>query len=175
MIITEGSDGRIVLCSFWRAIFARFLYISQAPHSPNPIVVSGWNWVTAEGSVACLINLIRERHRSSETREVRDVTSVKTRQLNGSRPFACLPWESACAGSGTKCSLQLNVPAADVPSIPATRSALSCRHANVTPPNRVGKPARVTRSWVLVFDSGHVHWFHHWPRGLLRSVMLCGF
>jgi len=44
--------------------------------------------VTAKGSVTFLINLIRERHKISETQEVKYVTMVKTRHLNRSRPFA---------------------------------------------------------------------------------------
>lgn len=64
--------------------------MSQTPPSAYPIVVSDWNWVTAKGSVNCLINLILERHSSSEAHEVKYVTIVKIWQFNGSRPFCLL-------------------------------------------------------------------------------------
>ena len=99
--------------------------------------------MTAKGSVTSLINLIREQHKISETQEVKYVTMVKTRHLNGSRPFAYLPWERARAGSGMQCSLLTKRSAGDVPS--AARSTLSCNHNSVKQLRRVGKPARVTR------------------------------
>jgi len=99
--------------------------------------------MTAKGSVTSLINLIREQHKISETQEVKYVTMVKTRHLNGSRPFAYLLWESAYAGSGMQCSPLTKGSAGDIPS--TARSALSCSHTSVKQPRRVGKLARVTR------------------------------
>jgi hypothetical protein len=158
IIITDESDGEICYFPILKPRFCTLsVYISQSAHSTHPIVVSDWNWVTAKRSVTSLINLIREQRKISETQEVKYVTMVKTRHLNGSRPFAYLSWESACAGSGMQCSLLTKRSAGDVPS--AVRSALSCSYTSVTQKRRVGKQARVTRRWVLVFDSGHVHFF----------------
>jgi len=95
VIITDESEGGICyLPILKRCLCTLFVCISQAAQSTYPIVVSDWNWVTS------LTNLIREQHKISETQEVKYVTMVKTRHLNGSRPFAYFPWESACAGSG---------------------------------------------------------------------------
>lgn len=81
------------------------------------------------------------------------VTIVKIWQFNGSRPFACLPWETASVWSGTKCNLQRR-----------RRHAFSCiPQRNLFTPRQchtaasAEKPARATKGWVLVFDSEHVH------------------
>jgi hypothetical protein len=105
---------------------------------------------------------------------VKYVTIVKTRHLNGSRPFVCLPWESACAGSGMKCSLLTKRSAGDVPSTlqPAAQSFV------VTPVSHscVGWGSqRVSRDADLWYSTpGTCILFHHWQRRFLRSVMLCG-